>query len=568
MAAFLLSAVWPGLGHFGHRNRRAVLLTALTLVAAASALLYFLTRDFGTWITWSVTRRWLQALIAAGLCVLVFRWAVAFDAYRNAARRYPPRGGFLRRSGTLIMLTVLALFIAAPHLFVVRLAATQMTLLSDVFDASETQTARPTPLPTSPADPATAAAAEGQGEHHADTTEDPPNQDPNAATAQGRGEHQTDTTEDPPNLNPNTATTEDQDEHQTDTTEDPPNPNPDTAAATEDQHEHQTDTTPAPADGPATTVQTTTEPSEEPCPTNPAAPTTAPPLDWDAADRLTIVLLGSDGGYQRMGVRTDTIIVLSIDATTGDAAAFNIPRNWRCVTFPEGTAASRQWPDGFPGIANEIYGLGVRYPDAFPDVEDKAGYAVKLALAQLTGLDIQYYVMVDMVGFVEVIDLFGGIDIHVRESINDRIQPIAADGPHIDIVVEPGDYHFDGLTALGYVRSRVQSTDWHRMTRQRCVIEALIDQVSPLEAIYRYVEFGEIISRHISTDIPLDRLEDFVDVADRLDTSRIVTVNFIPPEFPRGAAPIPQVRAAVNRALEGTANESNATLSESCQGRQ
>ena len=509
LVAVAVSAVWPGLGHFGHRNRRALLLATATLAVAVVGLVYSLTRDVRTLLTWSVNRPSLQALIVATLCVLVFRCVVAFDAYRTAARRYPPpRSSILRRLGTLVTLMVLALLIAAPHLIVVRLAADQLTLLSDVFDATDTQTARPTPIPTTAA----------------------PTPDPNTTT---------------------------------------PTPIPTTAAPTPDPNA----TTPAPDPAtslptlaPATTAQTTTGSSDAAPQTDFAPPTTVRTATWDGADRLTIALLGSDAGFGRYGVRTDTIIVLSIAVATGDAAAFNVPRNWSHVTFPEGTAAARRWPDGYPGIANEIYGLGLIHPDAFPDVEDKAGHAIKSALAQLTGLDIQYYVMVDMVGFVKVIDLFGGIDVHVSESINDRIQPIVAGGPPIDIVVEPGDYHFDGLTALGYVRSRIQSSDWHRMTRQRCVIEALIDQVAPLEAVYSYPTLTDIISQHMSTDIPANRLRDLVAVADRLDTSRIVTVNFIPPEFRSGNAPIPQVREGVTRALEGRTNAANAFLADSCKG--
>ena len=422
-----------------------------------------------------------------------------------------------RRLGALVTLMALALLMAAPHLIVVRLAAAQLTLLSDVFDAADTQTARPTPVPTTATavaptpDPTTAAGA--------------PTPDPTARL---------------PALAPATTAQ---------ATTGSPDAAPQTGAA------------------PPTTAQATTG-SPNAAPQTGAAPaTTAQATTWDGADRLTIALLGSDAGYRRYGVRTDTIIVLSIDVATGDAAAFNIPRNWSRVTFPEVTAAAHQWPDGYPGIANEIYGLGLRYPDAFPDVEDKAGHAIKSALAQLTGLAIQYYVMADMVGFVKVIDLFGGIDIHVSESINDRLQPIVAGGPPIDIVVEPGYHRFDGLIALGYVRSRIQSTDWHRMTRQRCVIEALIDQATPREAVYNYATLSDIISQHTHTDIPLDHLEDLVSVASRLDTSRIVTVNFIPPEFPSGNAPIPQVREAVTRALEGRTNEANAFLADSCKGR-
>ena len=584
--AVAVSAVWPGLGHFGHRNRRALLLATATLAVAVVGLVYSLTRDMRTLLTWSVNRPSLQALIVATLCVLVFRCVVAFDAYRTAARRYPPpRSSILRRLGTLVTLMVLALLIAAPHLIVVRLAADQLTLLSDVFDATDTQTARPTPIPTTAAptpDPNTTTPTPDPNTTTPtpDPTTTTPTPDPNT-TAPTPDPNTTTPTPDPttaaPTPDPNTTTPT------PDPTTAAPTPDPNTTTPTPDP------TTAAPTPDPNTTtptpIPTTAAPTPDPNTTTPAPdpatslPTLAPATTaqtttgstvrtatWDGADRLTIALLGSDAGFGRYGVRTDTIIVLSIAVATGDAAAFNVPRNWSRVTFPEGTAAARRWPDGYPGIANEIYGLGLRHPDAFPDVEDKAGHAIKSALAQLTGLDIQYYVMVDMVGFVKVIDLFGGIDVHVSESINDRIQPIVAGGPPIDIVVEPGDYHFDGLTALGYVRSRIQSSDWHRMTRQRCVIEALIDQVAPLEAVYSYPTLTDIISQHMSTDIPANRLRDLVAVADRLDTSRIVTVNFIPPEFRSGNAPIPQVREAVTRALEGRTNAANAFLADSCKG--
>ena len=553
LAAAALSALWPGLGHFGHRNRRALAFATATLVVVAVGLLYFLTRDMRTWLARSITRRWLWALTAAALCVLVLRWAAAFDACRTAARRYPPRGGVLRRSGTLMVLTVLALFIAAPHLVLVRFAAIQLTLLSEVFNATDTQTVRPTPIIT-----VVAAARAGGGPQEGipaaavapDTVVAAASDTVVAAARAGGG---------PQEGIPAAAVAPDTVVAAAS----------DTVVAAARAGGGPQEGIPAAAVAPdTTTAQMVTSPSDAAHGKDPHFAAMAPPADWDGEERLTVVLLGSDGGYRRWGVRTDTIIVFSIDVATGDAAAFNIPRNWRHVTFPEGTAASRLWPDGYPGIANEIYGLGSRYPEAFPSVEDKGGHSVKSALAQLTGLGIQYYVMVDMVGFVKAVDLFGGIYVHASEWINDRIQPIEEGGPHIDIVIEPGEHHFDGLTALGYVRSRTQSTDWHRMTRQRCVIEALVDQVSPLEAVSRFADISDIISQHLVTDIPLERLEDIIAVAGSLDTSRIVTVNFIPPKFPRGNAPIRQVREAVTRALEGTANKSNALLSASCKGRQ
>lgn len=471
LVAVALSAVWPGLGHFGHRSRRALLLTGATLAVAATGSVYVATRGVATLLTWSVNLPSLRVLIGASVLTLAFRAAVAVDAYRTAARRrLSGHRTVAARLATSITLVSLAVIMAAPHVLAVGFATVQMTLLSEVFDTTDARTAVPSPVPARTT-PTTLAEA---------------------------------------------------------------------------------------------TVTGTVAPSV-PLPGTTSAPTAPVQLSaWDGSDRLTIALLGSDAGFDRRGVRTDTIIVLSIDLATGDAAAFSVPRNWRHVTFPEGTPAAERWPEGYPDIVNEIYGLGLRHPDAFPGVEDTAGHAIKSALAQLTGLDIQYYVLVDMVGFVKAIDLFGGIDLYVSESINDRIKPIVADGPHIDIVVEPGEYHFDGLTALGYVRSRTQSTDWHRMTRQRCVIEALIDQVPPLEVVYRYVAFTDIVSNHVNTDIPLDRLGELVTLANKLDTSRIVTLNFIPPEFQPGDAPVAQVRQAVAQALQGRADQTNAVLADRC----
>lgn len=469
LVAAALSVIWPGLGHFGHRNRRALILLLSSLVISCVLVVYVATRSRSTLLTWTVaqTPLWITIIIA-GLG-LVFRIWVAVDAYMVAHGWPQPRVRSRRTHRAIAAATfvVLAALIAVPHFFVVRYAVAQLDLLYNVFSATTTVTATPTPL------------VEESSE------QDSPVRD---STDQG------------------------------------------------------------------SVASSSTRPPD----------TTVRRGTWDGQERLTIALLGSDSGFDRVGVRTDTIILISIDVDTGDAAAFNIPRNWRDLTFPEGAPAAEQWPDGYMGIANEVYSLGLRYPDIFPDVSDPAGHAIKSAVAQLTGIPVQYYVLIDMVGFIEVVDLFGGIDLRVSEEINDRLKPAVRGGEPMDIVVEPGNYRFDGLTALAYVRARTQSSDYHRMTRQRCVVEALIKQVSIPAVLANFVSLTEIISSHVQTDIPLDRVDELVGVARKLDTSRIVTVNFIPPEFPSGSVPTPLVREAVAEALAGVANEANAALSETC----
>ncbi|MDE0163450.1 MAG: hypothetical protein OXL98_17125, partial [Acidimicrobiaceae bacterium] len=146
--AVTLSAIWPGLGHVGHRNRRAAVLAAAALVAAAAGIGYAYRRDMRDLLALAVSRTSLLAVILVSGGLLAARGAVAFDAYRVARRRYPRRrAGGLRRAGAAATLAVLAVLIAAPHLWVARLATAQLTLLAEVFDASDTPSARPTPLP-------------------------------------------------------------------------------------------------------------------------------------------------------------------------------------------------------------------------------------------------------------------------------------------------------------------------------------------------------------------------------------------------------------------------------------
>ena len=89
LAAVALSAVWPGLGHFGHSNRRALPLAFGTLGITALLLAFVVTRSGITLLAWILTPLQLQIAIIGAVIVLVFRIAVAVDAYRVARRLLP-----------------------------------------------------------------------------------------------------------------------------------------------------------------------------------------------------------------------------------------------------------------------------------------------------------------------------------------------------------------------------------------------------------------------------------------------------------------------------------------------
>ncbi|MGL5862100.1 MAG: hypothetical protein ACRCY9_12685, partial [Phycicoccus sp.] len=68
---------------------------------------------------------------------------------------------------------------------------------------------------------------------------------------------------------------------------------------------------------------------------------------WDGTTRVNTLLIGSDAGKGRTGVRTDSMMVASIDPTSGDALLIGIPRNLENVPFPESNPLYELWPDGY-----------------------------------------------------------------------------------------------------------------------------------------------------------------------------------------------------------------------------
>ena len=113
---------------------------------------------------------------------------------------------------------------------------------------------------------------------------------------------------------------------------------------------------------------------------------------------------------------------------------------------------------------------------------------------------MDYYVLINLQGFSQMINALGGI----RLNINNYI-PI---GGNTDRGIPPKDYlepgsnqKLNGCRALWYARGRYGSSDFDRMDRQRCVINAIIKQANPTNMLARYedvVKAGKqlVLHRH------------------------------------------------------------------------
>ncbi len=249
---------------------------------------------------------------------------------------------------------------------------------------------------------------------------------------------------------------------------------------------------------------------------------------WEDLDRLNILLLGGDFGVGRTGIRTDTMITVSIDPKTGEAAMFQVPRNWTYAPLPEGMGI---WDcDCYPELINELWVQGQLYPDAFPGPGTPSENAVKGVISEFLGIPIHYYALVNLDGFVDIIDAIGGVDIYVPERIVDEEYPLL-DGTITKIVIEPGQQHMNGEQALQYARTRHADSDYFRMNRQKCVLEAAMEDTDPTSLIRNFGKFADVIKNTVTTDIPIDLLPKLIELMPKVDMDEVVSIRFIPPEY-------------------------------------
>ncbi len=264
--------------------------------------------------------------------------------------------------------------------------------------------------------------------------------------------------------------------------------------------------------------------------------TTHPTNAFPDEGRVNVLLLGADSGEGRESLRTDTMVVVSLDPATGWTAMFSIPRNLRRVPLPPDHPATDWWGDACPGcypqLLNLLYSDGLTRPDLWGGPNSGAN-AMKATIGHLLGIDIHYYAMVDMVGFIAIVDAIGGIDIEVPEAVYNPEYNFAPGEENQVLDIPAGLQHLDGRTALGYARSRAQGNDFDRMSKQRCVLQAIAAQTDPVTAIREFPTIVDVITDNVFTDIPISTLPDFIGLLEKFEPDEVVSVRYMPdaPEF-------------------------------------
>jgi polyisoprenyl-teichoic acid--peptidoglycan teichoic acid transferase len=234
-----------------------------------------------------------------------------------------------------------------------------------------------------------------------------------------------------------------------------------------------------------------------------------------------ILLLGADSGEGRDSMRFDSISVVSINATTGATTITGIPRDMPHFPFAPGPMQDK-YPNGHEGFASATCGWGsginqlrtevevcqdgsALYPDADANGSSPGVEATKDAAEGILGIEIPYYVFIDMHGFASLIDALGGVDITVDERLPKGWGPQYSGQPAEEWAIgwiEVGPQHMDGDTAQWYARSRYTTSDFDRMERQRELQQAMLAQFTPQNVLTRFQDILGAGTAIVETDLP------------------------------------------------------------------
>lgn len=285
---------------------------------------------------------------------------------------------------------------------------------------------------------------------------------------------------------------------------------------------------------------------------------------WAGMGRVNLLLLGSDAGHNREGVRTDSMIVASIDTATGDTVLFGIPRNLQNVPIPQTSPLHRVWPEGYNcgnpclmnGIWTEAEVLAEEHPEWFAGDPSPGKTATREVISAILGEPIHHTLLVDLRGFEELVDAMGGVDIDVQERVpiggktytDEQGRSWLIEGS-VDGWIEVGPQRLSGREALWYARSRVTTDDFSRMRRQRCVVAAVVQQVDPFTMLQRYPQIISAAGDNISVDIPQEDLPAWAELVQRVQDGQIKSLPFTTQNIDVTDPAYASIRLLVYRAL-------------------
>lgn len=200
-------------------------------------------------------------------------------------------------------------------------------------------------------------------------------------------------------------------------------------------------------------------------------------------DKVTVMIMGVDRRQDDVG-RSDTLMVATLDPNKNQAALLSIPRDTRVKIKGH----------GFDKI-NAAYAYG-------------GEKLTQQTVENLLNTNMDHYMLIDINGFVKIIDALGGIDIDVEKRMVYDDPWDDNGGLHIDL--QPGMQHMDGKTAVTYVRYRDEEGDIGRIKRQQKFMKAIMDKIVSPTVIPKLPSIVTAVYDTVETDMSIGDILSFL----------------------------------------------------------
>ena len=208
---------------------------------------------------------------------------------------------------------------------------------------------------------------------------------------------------------------------------------------------------------------------------------------------------------------TDTIMVASYNPNTQKATLLSIPRDTFTGKNTKKAVASQK--------INSLYSINEDPQDVLDAVND------------LTGLGLEYYVIVKTEGFIQLVDAIGGVTFNVPIDMDydDTSQDL-----HIHL--KAGEQLLDGDKAEQLVRFRHNNdgttypeeygdNDLGRMRTQREFMMAVLKQTAKVENIFKLGEILDVAEQNVTTNINFDVAKDYIPYIVEFNTENLLTAT-------------------------------------------
>jgi LCP family protein required for cell wall assembly len=244
---------------------------------------------------------------------------------------------------------------------------------------------------------------------------------------------------------------------------------------------------------------------------DPGVPPGPVPAD---GERINVLLVGVDKLPKRAATLTDTMMVASLDPVGKTVSLVSVPRDLIDTPLGDGNV--------FGPKLNSLLGYADAHKEQFP----KGGMrTLEDAIGALLDIPIHYYARIDFVGFIDMVDAVGGVDVTVAKAFADPGYDGFGFGQR-GWSITAGPHHLDGPNALAYARSRKAAgeSDFTRAARQQQILVALRDQVtSGGNLLFQLPGLLDAVGRTIRSDVPVDKLPALAAIMDEISHRNVVS---------------------------------------------